>query len=86
MRPIPLLGRIAPSTVSVIMCLCLWMGVGVVLLLLVLMRWAHGMGLRVLLTLHVVGIGSPSLLVVGNVVRRIVEGVNGLIVIRVVSG
>lgn len=86
MRPMPLLWRIAPSTAGLVMGLSLWMRVGVVVLLLVLMRWVHaGVGLRMLLAWDVVGVGSPSLLVVGCVVSRIVEGVNGWVVIRVVS-
>lgn len=86
MRPMPLLWRITASTVGLAMGLSLGMGLGVVVLLLVLMRWVHvGVGLRVLLAWHVVGVGSPSLLVVGGLVSRIVEGVIGLVVIRVVS-
>lgn len=86
MRPMPLFWRVTPSTVSLIMGLCLGMKLRVVVLLLVLVRWVHvGVGLRVLLAWHVVGVGSTSLLVVGGVVSRIVEGVYGLVVIRVVS-
>lgn len=86
MGPMPLLCRITPSAVSLVMGLSLGMELGVVVLLLVLMRCVHvGVGLGVLLAWHVVGVGSPSLLVVCGVVRRIVEGVNGLVVIRVVS-
>lgn len=58
----------------------------VVVLLLVLRRWVDvGVGLRVLLPCHVVGVGSPSLLVVGRVMSNIMEGVNGLVVISMVS-
>lgn len=59
---------------------------GVVVLLLILMGWVNvGVGMRVLLAWHVVGVSSRSLLVVGGVVSRIVQGVNGLVLIRVVS-
>lgn len=86
MRPMPLLWRITPSTVGLVMGLSLGMGLRVVVLLLVLMRWVHvWVGLRVLLAWRVVGVGSPSLLVVGGVLSRIVQGVDGLVVIRVVS-
>lgn len=63
------------------------MRLGVVVLLLVLVGWVHvRVGLRVLLPGHVVvGVGSPSLLVVGGVVHRVVEGAHGLVVVRVVS-
>lgn len=82
MRPMPLLWRIASSTVGLVVDLRL----REVVLLLVLMSWVHvGVRLRVLLAWCVVGVGSPSLLVVGGVLSRVVEGVNGLVVIRVVS-
>lgn len=82
----PLLRRIISSTVDLVMSLSLGMELWVVVLLLVLMRWVHiGVGLRVLLPCHVVGVGSPSLLVVGGVVSSIMERVNGLVVISVVS-
>lgn len=86
MRPVPLFWRITPSTVGLVMGLSLGVGLWEVVLLLVLMRWVHvGVGLRVLLAWRVVGVGSPSLLVIGGVLSRIVEGVNSLVVIRVVS-
>lgn len=86
MRPMPLLCRVTPSAVGLVMGLSLGMELRVVVLLLVLMRWVHvGVGLGVLLAWHVVGVGSPSLLLIGGVASRIVEGVNGLVVIWVVS-
>lgn len=86
LRAMPLLWRIIPSTVGLVMGLSLGMELGVVVMLLVLVRWVHvGVGLRVLLAWHVVGVSSPSLLVVSRVMSRIVEGVNGLVVIRVLS-
>lgn len=85
MRPMPVLWRITSSAVGLVMGLSLGMGLGVIVLLLVLRRWIHVVGLRVLLARHVVGISRASLLVVGGVVSRIVEGVGGLVVIRVVS-
>lgn len=85
----PLLSRKTPSAVGLVMGLSLRMLLGIVVLLLlvvVLMRWVHvGVGLRVLLARHVVGVGGPFLLVVGRVLSRTVEGVNGLVVVRVVS-
>lgn len=86
MRPMPFLWRITPSAAGLVVGLSLRVGLGVVVLLLVLVRWVHvGVGLRVLLARHVVGVGSPSLLVVGGVVSSIVEGVSSLVVVRVVS-
>lgn len=86
MRPMPLLWRITSSNVGLIMGLSLGVELWVVVLLLVLMRWVHvGVGLGVLLTCHVVGVSSPSLLVVGGVVSSIMKGVNGLVVKSVVS-
>lgn len=84
MGPMPLLWRITAPTVGLVMGLSLVMQLGVVVLLLVLMRWVHvGVSLRVL-AWHVVGVGSPTLLLVGGMVSRIVERVDGLIVISVV--
>lgn len=86
MRPMPLLWRITPSAVGLVMGLSLGMELGVVVLLLILMGLVHvGVGLRMLLACHVVRVGIPSLLVVGRVVCRVGERVNGLAVIRVVS-
>lgn len=78
MRPMPLLRRKTSSAAGLVMDLSLWE----VVLLLVLMSWEH---IGVLLAWRVVGVGRPSLLVVCGVLSRIVEGVNGLIVIWVVS-
>lgn len=83
MRPMPVLWRITASTVALVMALRLVMGMGIIVLLLERRRWAHvGVGLRGLLTGHVIRIDSSSLLVVVGVCGRIVEGVDGLIVIR----
>lgn len=81
----PLLCRVTPPAVHLVMSLSLGVGLCVVVLLLVLMLRVHvRVGLGVLLACCVVGVGSPSLLVVGGVLRGVVEGVN-LAVIGVVS-
>lgn len=86
MSRMPLFWRITSSTVSLVVTLSLGMELWVVVLLLILMRWVHvEVGLRVLLTSHVVGISSPSLLLVCGVVNSITEGANGLVVVSVVS-
>lgn len=55
------------------------------MLWLVLMRWVNvRVSLRVL-SWHVVRVASPSLLVVGGVMSRIVEGVDGLVLISLKS-
>lgn len=86
-RLMPLLGGVAPSSVGLVVGLSLGVELGVVVLLLVLVRGVHvGVGLRVLLAWAMVGVGGGSLLLVARVGGRIVEGVDGLVVVRMVGG
>lgn len=86
MRPVPVLWRVDPLTIGLVMSLSLVMRLRVVSLLLVLLGRVHtAVSLRVLLTCHVVRVRRPSLQVVGGLGGRIVEGIDSLAVIRVVS-
>lgn len=86
MRPVPVLRRVNSLTIGLVMSLSLVMRLRVVSLLLVLLGRVHvAVGLRVLLTCHVIRVRRPSLHVVGGLGSRIVEGIDNLAIIRVVS-
>lgn len=85
MRLMPLFWRVAPSVVHLVVDLCLGMELWVVVLLLILMRGVQRVGLWVMLTLHVVGVGRAPLWGVAGLGSNIRKSFLGVAFIRVVS-
>lgn len=84
-RLVPLFRRVAPSVGHLVVDLRLGMELWVVVLLLILMRRVQWMGLRVVLTLHVVGVGRAPLLGVAGLRSDVRKPFLGEAVVRVVS-